>query len=237
MPKKFNLLDVRPEHFATGVFNPASAILTWLKNEDAYWEYEGEPSPKRPHAELSGGACSNGFIDMPAILQYPNICTILGAELGRRLKEHGVETDWVVSSPYSAITLGHEVAKELGAVFGFPIKDPTDLKQKRMLWRGKPIPMGNRVLQAEELITTMSTVLEVRKAVVMSNGQKELDWIPVVGTLVHRPTFISIVYTGIGMVALLEKEIKNYSIDFCPYCAVGSKKLRPRANWTELTGA
>src|SRR3989344_5198074 len=117
MPEKLNLLDIRPELYASGVFNPAGAIRTWLDIEKAYWEYQGEPSPERPHVELSGGGCSNGFIDMPAILKYPYICEILGRELGKRLKMSGAEADWVISSPYSAITLGHEVAKELGAIF------------------------------------------------------------------------------------------------------------------------
>lgn len=235
MSEKLNLLDIRPELFATR-FNPAGAILTWLKNEDAYWEYQGEPSPKRPHAELSGGGCSNGFIDMPAILKYPYICEILGRELGRLLKEYGVETDWVISSPYSAITLGHEVAKELGAIFGHPIKDPFDPKQKRMLWRGKSIPAGSRVLQVEELITTMSTVREVRSAVEEVHKDVRLYWGEVVATLVHRPRCLPIIYRDRTVIALLEKEMQNFE-ENCPYCAVESKKLRPRDNWTELTGA
>ncbi|OGZ44554.1 MAG: hypothetical protein A2719_04015 [Candidatus Ryanbacteria bacterium RIFCSPHIGHO2_01_FULL_45_22] len=241
MSERFNLLDVRPEHFAAGVLNPAGVILTWLKNEDAYWEYKGEPSPEQPHAELSGGGCSNGFIDMPAILKYPYICEILGRELGKLLIKRGVETDWVISSPYSALTLGHEVAKELNAVFGFPIKDPTDPKQKRMLWRGKPIPTESRVLQVEELITTASTADEVRKAVILNDGQGKLRWVYEIATLVHRPVKVSTFYStfnGIVVVSLLEKEIQNYpNGTSCPYCAIGSKKLRPRANWAELTGA
>ena len=234
MSEKLNLLDVRPEHFATGVFNPAGAILTWLKNEDAYWQYEGEPSPKKPHAELSSGACSNGFINMRSILQYPNVCEILGKALAWRLKEYGVETDYVVSSPYSAITLGYEVAKELKAIFVHPIKDPSDQRQKRMLWRGKPIPTGSRVLQVEELVTTASTANEVRNAVIMGDGQGTLNWFHGVATLVHRPAKVPTFYYGISVISLLEKVMQNFT-ENCPYCAAGSKKLRPRANWAELT--
>lgn len=234
MTEKLSLLDIRPKHFATGVFNPAGAILTWLQHEDAYWQYEGDPCPERPHAELSGGGCSNGFIDMPAILKYPYICEILGRELGGYLKEYGVETDWVISSPYSAITLGHEVAKEMGAIFAHPIKDPSDSKQKRMLWRGKSIPARSRVLQVEELITTASTVWEVRSAVEEAHKGGQLQWLGIVGTVVHRPESLFVVYTDMLVEALLEKEMQNYTKS-CPYCAVGSKKLRPRANWAELT--
>ncbi|OGZ56762.1 MAG: hypothetical protein A3H64_02685 [Candidatus Ryanbacteria bacterium RIFCSPLOWO2_02_FULL_45_11c] len=242
MSEKLNLLDVCPEFFTTGVFNPAAAILTWLKNEDAYWEYQGESSSERPHAELSGGGCSNGFIDMPAILKYPYICEILGKELGKRLKMSGVEADWVISSPYSAITLGHEVAKELGAIFGHPIKDPTDPKQKRMLWRGRLLPKGSRVLQVEELITTTSTIVEVRNAVEEVHKGKYLQWFAMVGTAVHRPALLPVVFAIPRIVALLEKEMQNYIKDKitgttnCPYCEVGSEKLRPRDNWAELTG-
>jgi len=237
MSEKMNLLDIRPELFTSGVFNPPGAIRTWLDLEGAYWEYKGEPSPERPHAELSGGGCSNGFIDMPAILKYPYICEILGRELGRVLRMRGVETDWVISSPYSAITLGHEVAKELGGVFAHPIKDPTDSKQKRMLWRGRTMPAGSRVLQVEELITTSSTVWEVRDAVKKAHKDTRLYWHEIVGTLVHRPAHKNTCYSDMLVIALLEKIIQNYPKDTpCPYCKVDSKKLRPRDNWAELNG-
>lgn len=239
MSEKLNLLDIRPEQFRTGVFNPAGAILTWLKNEDAYWEYKGEPSPDKPHAKLSSGLCSNGFIDMPSILQYPYIAEILGMELVKLLKlRYGIETDVVVSSPYSALTLGYEVAKELGAVFRHPIKDPSDPEQKRMLWRGRTLPEGSRVLQVEELITTASTVWEVRSAVQEAHRGIRLYWSGVVGTLVHRPSHVPIVYPEMAVIALLEKEMQNYPEGTpCPYCEVGSEKLRPRDNWAELIGA
>ena len=234
MTEKFNLLDVRPEHFRSGKFNPGGAILSWLRNEDAFWEYDGEPSADKPHAELSGGRCSNGFIDMPSILCFPNIAEILGKELARRLMELRLDVNCVVSSPYSALTLGHEVAKELGAVFRHPIKDPADPKQKKMLWRGEPIPAGSKVLQVEELITTTSTVWEVQNAIIQGTGYKTLFFVPEVGTLVHRPEKAQTRYNWVVIIPLLEKVMQNFSVD-CPYCKVDSKKLRPRDNWAELT--
>lgn len=240
MSEKLNLLDVRPYHYNTGMFNPASAILTWLRNEDAFWEYDGKPSPDKPHAELSGGACSNGFIDMPRILRYPYVAEILGRELGRKLKfEHHVEVDVVVSSPYSAITFGHEVAKELGAVFRHTIKDPADPKQKRMLWRGEQLPAGSQVLRVEELITTASTLVCVTEGIEEAHQGIRLQMLPVVGMAVHRPDSLDVVYND--FVALLKKAIQNFPMgEKCPYCEAGSKKLRPRQspqNWAALTGA
>ena len=38
------------------------------------------------------------------------------------------------------------------------------------------------------------------------------------------------------VVALVEKEIRVYKPEECPYCAVGSPRYRPKTHWAELTG-
>lgn len=154
------------------------------------------------------------------------------------MRQAGVgEVDWVISSPYAAITFGHEVAKELGAIFMFCEKDPEDPKGKRMVWRRMQIPAGAKVLQVEELITTSSTFKEIRRAVNEGNGSP-VNFISTVGAFVHRPAQLPIEYDGRKVVALVEVAIQVFDPDpaTCPYCAVGSLRLRPKAHWAELTG-
>lgn len=237
MEEKLDLRGIDPGFFRDRDIS-LEQILNYFDEEDAYWVYRGEPRPDAPHAKLTSGKCSNGFIDCLKVLRYPGLAEIFGRQLGRRLRQEGLgDVDWVISSPYAAITFGHEVAKELGAIFMFCEKDPKDPKGKGMLWRRMQIPAGQRVLQVEELITTSSTLKEIRRAVETGNANP-VDFIPIVGALVHRPEKLPMAYDGREVVALIEKQIRIFDPgpETCPYCAAGSEALRPKQNWAELTG-
>ncbi len=236
---KTNLHQVNPNNYKHLCIRPEE-ILRWLINENAYWIYEGPPIPNKAHAELTTGLCSDGFFDVLKILRYPNITEILGNQLACKIRtETGIwmgNVDWVVSSPYAAITLGHEVAKVFKATFLMAEKDLADLKRKKMIWSRMTIPAGARVLRIEELVTTSGTFKEVTRAVQEGNRIKPVIFIPIVGTIIHRPEKIPTEYGDIKVISLVEKEIKNYKPEECPYCKVGSPRYSPKTNWAELTG-
>jgi orotate phosphoribosyltransferase len=232
-----DLRHINPRDYDSKIITPEE-ILAWFKNEDAFWIYEGEPGPQKAHAELTSGLCSDGFFDCLQVLRYPNIAEILGRQLARRLNPSGwLQADWVVSSSYAAITFGHEVAKALGTIFMMAEKDEKD--PKKMVWRRMAIPVGAHVLQIEELITTSGTFQEVYRAVCEGNPVRPNFWGPV-GALVHRPSKLPAVYQGEfvrrQIVALVEKEIRVFKPEECPYCKVGSPRYRPKTHWAELTG-
>jgi len=239
--KKIDLSRFSPRDFEDKILT-LEEILVWFENEDAYWAYEGEPSRKKPHAELTSGLCSDGFFDCLLVLRYPNIAEILGRQLAERFIRNGWfgwnYIDWVISSSYAAITFGHEVAKALGAIFMMTEKDEKD--PKKMVWRRMTIPETARVLQVEELITTSGTFQEVYRAVKEGNQVKTFFWGGPVGALVHRPAKLPAVYQsefgGRQVVALIEKEIRAYKPEECPYCKAGSPRYRPKSHWLELTG-
>jgi len=233
---KINLLDLKPWHFRDTIVLPET-IISWFQNQDAFWQYQGSPDPKNPHAELTSGLCSDGFIDCLRILCYPNVAEILGFQLAQKMQPYLIrvgKVDWVVSSAYAAITFGHEVAKAVGAKFMFTEKDPSDPKGKKMLWQRITIPEGSVVLQVEELITTSGTFHEVRRAIQEGNSEA-VNFVPVIGALVHRPETLSVKYGDLKVVALIEREIKNWNPADCPLCRVGSPRLRPKKNWAQLT--
>ena len=238
MEEKLNLRAIEPVFFRNRDLSHEQ-ILNFFHEEDAYWVYEGEPRSDAPHAKLTSGKCSNGFIDCMKVLRYPGLAEILGRQLGRKLKLQGItEVDWVIGSPYAAITFSHEVAKELGAISAFCTKDPSDPKGKRMLWGRMQIPEGSKVLQIEELITTSFTFREIRRAV-ESDNFSPVKFYQEVGSLVHRPEKLPAEYDGHAVIALIETEIRNFEpgADTCPYCAAGSEAIRPKDNnWSKLTG-
>ncbi len=229
--ERIDLRKINPRDYDDRLLRPEE-ILSWFENEDAFWAYEGEPTPGKAHAELTSGLCSDGFFDCLLVLRYPNIAEILGRQLFWRLQAGGWvepgEVDWVVSSSYAAITFGHEVAKVLGAVFM--------LAEKDRAWRRMTISAEAKVLQIEELITTSGTFKEVRRAVEEGNAVKPVNFISTVGALVHRPPKLPIEYDGRRVVAVIGKEIRVFNPKECPYCAVGSPRYPPKTNWKQLTG-
>ncbi len=229
--EKLNLLDINPEDYDS-VWIPEEEILSWFDVAQAGWVYSG--NPEDPHAELVSGLCSTGYFDCNRVLCYPNICQILGEELGARIVRH-VKPDWVISSPYSAITFGHEVAKKIGVPFACCEKNPEDPSGKTMIWRRRTLPEGTKILQIEELITTSDTTVEIRRAVTQGNSEPVI-FLDQVGALVHRPKKLPADYGNIKVMALIEKEIWSGKPDECELCKAGSKRVRPKSHWKELTG-
>lgn len=228
------IIDYAPRAFKDSTL-PPEKILKWFDMLDAGWMHSGDP--KDPHAELSAGNCSNGFFDCMRVLCYPNLCEILACQLVKKLRAEGAinEVDWVVGSPYAAITFSYEVAKVLRAVHGFTEKDPIDPKRKGMLWRRMTIPKGANVLQVEELVTTSRTFKEVRRAIEAGNSEP-VNFIPTVGALVHRPSKLPADYGDRKVVALIEKEVWSVEPSECPLCEGGSERVKPKTNWAKLTG-
>lgn len=229
---KVNLLEINPRDYDDKTLC-AEGILPWFEAERAYFEH-GEPDPKKGHVLLTSGLHCGSYFDVPRVLRYANVAEVLGRQLGRRLKQAEIgKVDWVVSSAYSAIVFGHEVAKELGVIFLSTEKDPAD--RKKQLWQKQTIPAGATVLQVEELITTTQTLEAVRKAVTNGNEGK-VKFLSTVGVLVLRPPKLLPKYDGRNIVALIKKEIPGYAPEDCPYCAAGSQLYHPKTHWKELTG-
>ncbi len=207
-------------------------ILEVFQEYGAVWLHNG--SSEKPHAELTSGKHSNGFFNCPRVLCDTKISSLFARQLAYNLETTIAEgVDWVVGSPYSAIAFSYEVARILGANHGFPRKDPSD--PKKMIWKDWQIPEGSRILQIEELITTLGTTMKVREAIKKDN-RANVFFHPVVGSVVHRPPELPVHYeNGICVVSLLERAVWAVEANDCPLCAQGSKALRPRTHWNELT--
>ncbi|MBI4215660.1 MAG: orotidine-5'-phosphate decarboxylase [Parcubacteria group bacterium] len=194
---------------------------------DALWLHNGDP--KDPHAELTSGLCSNGFIDTLRVLQYPNLCDILGYQLACKIKEHYAgHIDWVVGSDHAAATLSFTTAKWLSAKHDFTEKGP----DKTQVWKRFTIEPTEIVLQVEELVTTTGTLQAVRNGIRTGNAHP-VTFAPVVITAIHRSDISEL--EGSPILYLAHYDIQNWDPKVCPLCAAGSQHLRPKQNWKQLT--
>jgi len=209
-------------------------ILKFFHLCDAFWLHDGDP--ERPHAELTSGKCSNGFIDCLRVLQYRNLSQILAGQLAQKVRKMiGPTIQVTIGSPMAGIYFADDLGEALNApIRMFVEKDPKN--PGKMLWNRIKLRPEYRVLQVEELTTTSKTLNAVYEAVNEGNGDL-VNWLPFVAILVHRPPKLPITHYGNReVIALIEKEIWAVEPADCPLCAAGSKRLRPKQNWAELTG-
>ena len=139
-------------------------VFDLFEHESAIWFFDYHGDPLAPHAELTSGLCSDGFINCRLVLCNPAWVALIASRLVELAKMCDVgKPDWVVGSAYSAIVLSYEVARLMGAKHGFVQKSETD--PKTMVWPNLSITEGATVLQCEELITTSGTRAKVRDAI------------------------------------------------------------------------
>ena len=209
-----------------------------LKLADALWLHDGDPA--KPHAELTSGRCSNGFVDVLRVLKYTNLCEIFADELtaAYSVYVHNVyqkfrrpyrDPDWIIGSDHAGATISYEVARQLKAKHDFTEKGV----DKGQLWKRHTIEPDEFVLQVEELITTFRTLQAVREGIREGNPHP-VNFVPVVLTLVHRSDVYE--FEGSPILYLRHYDIASWKPEECPLCAAGSKRLRPKQNWAELTG-
>lgn len=199
-----------------------------FKVTDAFWLHSG--NPKDPHAELTAGKCSNGFIDVLRVLRYTNICEIMAEMLVRKLLEHipNANPDWVVGSDHAAADLSHSVAVMLNAQHDFPEKGPG----KTQAWKRFKVKSNEIVLQVEELMTTAKTVLDVRNGI-RAYHNYSINFVPVILVLAHRSDIYKVENSEV--VYFMHYDINSWEPKDCPLCKAGSKRVHPKANWEELT--
>lgn len=195
---------------------------------DALWLHSGKASA--PHAELTSGRCSNGFVDVLRVLRYSNLCEVFGGQLLRRIQgQYSGAIDWVIGSDHAGATLSFAVAAQMFAQHDFTEKGP----DRGQLWKRFAINPGEVVLQVEELVTTTGTLEAVRRGIRQGNPH-DVTFAPLTATLIHRSDVNE--FEGAPIVYLAHYDIKTWDPSECPLCAGGSSRLRPKQHWAELTG-
>jgi orotate phosphoribosyltransferase len=198
---------------------------------DALWLHSGDSMA--PHAELTSGKCSNGFVDALRVLRYTNLCQLFGLMMVRKLIHHIGHNDfrysWVIGSDHAGATISYAVASSLGVQHDFTEKGP----DKTQVWKRFVIQPDEVVLQVEELITTTGTLKAVRDAINTGNPTP-VRFAPAVMTLVHRSSQYE--FEGGPILYLAHFDIQTWEPQSCPLCAAGSERIRPKQNWAKLTG-
>ncbi len=210
-----------------------------LKLCDAVWIHSG--NPKDPHAELTSGKHSNGFVNVMNALVYPNVCQLFAHQLvGQLTRAYLVNyrqppnINWVIGSDHAGAALSHDVGRFLNTKTDFTTKEQV-AGSKRQFWNRHTIETGAIVLQVEELVTTAGTLEAVRQGIREGTPHENFVFAPYALTLVDRSNVTKIEMSPI--LNIVHYDIQTWDPEDCPLCKAGSLAIKPKQNWAELTAA
>ena len=156
--------------------------MDWAKvfqEQGAIWIHDGLKT--RPHALLTSGLHSDGFVNCTYVTQQPRLLEqiVTGQDgLAPLLPQSGV--DWVIGSAYGAITLAYSVARQIGCRSGFTEKDADGMKLSRF-----ELDPSSKVLVVEDTISTGGSTLKTIEGI-QAAGIAEANILPWVICLVNR---------------------------------------------------
>jgi orotate phosphoribosyltransferase len=196
-----------------------------FQEHGAIWIHDGRPA--RPHAILTSGLHSDGFVNCTFVTQKPAVLQDIfraGDGLAGQLP---AQADWVVGSALGAVTLAYAVALQVGARAGFTEKDGDTMKLARF-----EIAPSAKVLVVEDTISTGGSTLKTIEGLQRSGVPAE-NILPYIVCLVNRSGAATL--AGREIRALLTLNIHTWPPAECPLCQAGSTAVRPKTHWQALT--
>lgn len=164
------------------------------------------------HFLLSSGKHSDGYVQCAKLLQHPDRAEKALSELVGRLKE--LDIDIVVGPAMGGIVVAYELGRQLvkPAVFTERVDGEMTLR------RGFEINKGDRVLIAEDVVTTGKSAFEAIDAVKKLGGE-----VVAIASLVDRTDG----NLDIPLYAATKVEINTFEVDECPLCKEGMEIVKP----------
>ena len=186
----------------------ASVLEQQLRQEDALL---------RGHFRLSSGLHSDTYVQCARFLRRPNLAAPAAAALAGLIQAADLQPDVVVGPAMGGVVIGYELARQLGVPGIFTERDA---EGQMTLRRGFTIAAGERVIIAEDVVTTGKSTLEVAK-VLRELGAEVLA----VASLIDRTG-------GQGGLdfphfALLQVQAATYAPESCPLCAAAVPMVKP----------
>jgi len=166
------------------------------------------------HFLLSSGLHSQKYVQCARLLQHPELAERACRALAERVRRWG-EVDAVVGPALGGIIVAHELARALGARGMFAERVDAEMALRRGFW----IAPGERVLIAEDVVTTGRSSLEVAELVASLGGK-----VVGVACLVDRRPGGGFPFP---LVSLARLAIEAFPPEECPLCRRGLPVEKP----------
>ncbi|HZK34510.1 MAG TPA: orotate phosphoribosyltransferase [Bacillota bacterium] len=162
---------------------------------------------KQGHFKLTSGLHSQQYMQCAAVFEQPKHAGVLVSVLKEKLP---TKVDTVVAPAIGGICMGYELAASLGCRSIFAERQNSEMT----LRRGFQLKAGEKVLIAEDVVTTGGSVKEVLEIVKVAGCE-----LIGVACLVDRSNGKA--DFGIPFYSLLEMEVATYQPEACPLCQQG----------------
>lgn len=175
---------------------------------------ESTGAVRRGHFQLSSGLHSSVYVQCALLFQHPVHTSRVADALAQLFRETPVD---VVAAPaLGGIVLGYELARQLGARAVFVERDP----QGRLALRRFGLSAGERVLVAEDVLTTGGSTSETLAAIRQAGGE-------VVGVAAVLDRSGGGLQFDIPLRALLTQRLESYAQSNCLLCRAGTRLEKP----------
>lgn len=173
----------------------------------------------RGHFRLTSGLHSPEYMQCALVLQYPKHAEHFGQLLGAELRriEPTLNVGVVAAPAIGGLTIGHEVARALGARFIFTERDSSG---QMVLRRGFSVQPGESAVVVEDVVTTGGSTREVVD-ILKAAGARVIG----AGSIIDRSGGQAEV--GVPRVALRTMNVITYDPISCPLCAEGQPVVKP----------
>lgn len=169
----------------------------------------------RGHFLLSSGKHSDGYVQCAKLLMYPNRAAEAAAVIVNKLRKDGVRPDMVCGPAIGGIVIAYELGRQLGVPAIFTERENDEMT----LRRGFKVEAGQRILIAEDVVTTGKSSLESVR--VLENRGAEVIGI---ACLVNRSEAGAV---PLPIYSSTEIHINIYEPDECPICDTGEPLVKP----------
>jgi orotate phosphoribosyltransferase len=172
------------------------------------------------HFILSSGLHSSKYLQCALALQEPVDAVRYGEAIGEHFKDANIET--VASPAIGGLIIGFAVARALGVRFIWTERQNGEMT----LRRGFSVKQGERILVAEDVITTGGSTRECIAALEL-HGAK----VVAAASIVDRSNGTADV--GVPRIELVRLDVPGYKPEECPLCAAGIEAVKPGSRTTK----
>lgn len=166
------------------------------------------------HFLLSSGKHSNRYIQCAKVLQYPEEASEVLKTVVDQLKD--IDVDIILGPAMGGVIVAYEIGRQLGKKAIFTERDKTS--DTMVLRRGFEIKKGDKVLIAEDVVTTGKSALEAIEVAKKSGG--EVIGIACIADR-SKERLQYPVYSAIKL------DIESYDTNTCPLCKKGIPYVKP----------
>jgi len=167
------------------------------------------------HFLLSSGLHSPQYLQCARVLEDPATAERLCGRLARGFADDRIEC--VVGPALGGILVAYELARALAARALFAEREEGRMR----LRRGFAIRKGERVLLAEDVVTTGGSLREVEDLVTAAGGE-----VVGVACLVDRTSGRAPLFRA-PLTALVKVDVPTYPPEACPLCEKGVPAVKP----------